>query len=135
MSLFHYTHVRHYLQIVVDGKITTTESNIGSGIPGLLPYGEHIEPDVVWLTDRDEPIRCGVDVQPVATPVVYDKTRVRLTVDVPAVEVHHWPAWSRRHRMNPKWRRRLEANMSPSRWYVVEATHPVLGDRRCGSGV
>lgn len=131
MILYHYTNWIHYLEICASGEILTTESNIGSGRKDWLPYGEHVGPDVVWLTSSPYVSGSGVELDPMGVldrgpeMIEVDPTRIRITVDLPENEVHRWTPWSRQHRMNPKWRRVLEEGMKPQDWYVIERNVPI----------
>jgi len=124
MRLNHFTCWNHFLEIVVvTGAITTTESNIGSGRPDWQPFGEHVGPDVVWLTSHDEASGHGLEnvfrSHP-NFPIETDKTRVRITVDLPDNELQRWGTFSKQYRMHPKWRRVIEHNMRHSSWWVLE---------------
>jgi hypothetical protein len=48
-----------------------------------------------------------------------DKSAIRFTVSVPAYAVHHWPAWSRQHGIDPTWSAALGKGNNPNDWYVV----------------
>ena len=139
MRLFHFTNYIHWCDIQSTGEIATTESNIGSGSPDLEPYGEHIGPDVVWLTDKATPGANGLEVVlPVASiesqvellegatgrPFIeIDKRLVRLELDLD--DAHHWPEWSCEHGINRQWARALSRDNLPWRWWVSERPIPV----------
>jgi len=117
--LYHYTCrcELHLGSILREGTLRVSESNIGSADPKMPPCGEHIGPDVVWLTTSEHPWGTqGLEGGPC------DKTAVRIVVDV--VDAHHWPEWSKRHGMHPRWRRSLERDCYPNQWYVVERPIP-----------
>lgn len=115
MMLYHFTSLQNHWAIQRDQEIRTTESNIGSGRPDMPPFGEHVGHDVVWLTTRESPKRNGLEHPPGALvhhakatgrpAIEWDKTRIRITVDLPANEVARWSVWSKRYRMHPKWRK------------------------------
>jgi hypothetical protein len=115
VRLYHFTSPERLTAILAEGVIRTTESNIGSGRPDLPPCGDHVGPDVVWLTDRQEPDARGLalDLQIDGT----DKTGVRITVEVPDAE--HWPAFATAYGMNATWRRAMEEDRAPQTWWVV----------------
>lgn len=124
MMLYHFTCWLNYQRIKHDGRILKTESNIGSGRADTPPFGEHVGPDVVWLTTRETPDRNGLEHPPgLLIPqrgIVWDKARIRLTVDVPANEVVRWSVWSQRHGMHPKWRKAMETGKAAGSWWVIE---------------
>jgi hypothetical protein len=72
MKLYHFTCVEHLASIQRDDLIITTESNVSF-------EREHAGPDVVWLSsDPGRPPRDSW-----THGSYYDKTRIRITVDVP----------------------------------------------------
>jgi hypothetical protein len=82
MLLYHYTSKRHMPSISADGFIDTTESNVSL-------TREHGGPDVVWLTSCDAPtLNHGL------RGSIFDKTEVRITVDVPNDWVKRWRKWA-----------------------------------------
>ncbi len=123
MILYHYTcPCDHHLgSILDDGLLRTTESHIGSDRPDVLPYGEHVGPDVVWLTSSKRPIR-GLGLTTPAASGGCDKTAVRFVVDLD--DAHHWPAWSKLEGISLRWRRVFEQYQYPDLWYVVERPIP-----------
>ena len=78
MKLYHFTCREHLEAIKRDGVILTTESNIGSPLPRLKPFGEHVGPDVVWLTDCPNLDRGDHGLSGSAA----DKSAVRITVEI-----------------------------------------------------
>lgn len=106
MQLYHYTHRDHLATILMTRFLKVTESNISF-------HAEHAGPDVVWLTDQDNPRFLGS-----MLTHVWDKTSVRITVDVP--DAHHWPTWSRAHGISEDTYRALARKGMPKTWYVVE---------------
>ena len=112
MILYHYTALLHLRTIAQDGMIRTTESNVGSGRVDWQPFGEHVGPDVVWLTTTQDPTK-GQGLQGPA-----DKTAARIIVDVN--DAAPWSRWCVAHGINPSWRGALEARQLPDQWYVVE---------------
>lgn len=121
--LYHYTcPCDHHLgSILDDGLLRTTESHIGSDRPDVLPYGEHVGPDVVWLVKSKRPVDGrGLSVQ--AGFEGCDKTAVRFAVDL--ADAQRWPEWSKLQGINPRWRRAFEQHQYPDLWYVVERPIP-----------
>ena len=137
-TLYHFTNVHHWDSIQADGQINVTESNVGSISPWLPPYGEHVGPDVVWLTDTTS--SRGLALEPplhvyepherdAATAFcqaegTFDKKAVRLTVELPEDECHQWRRWVKRYDMNPEWKRIFQSGREPYRWWVIE--RPIL---------
>ena len=116
MKLYHYTSTRHLPYILKAGYLDVTESNIGSGVPEHDPYGEHVGPDVVWLTTSENPgHKQGLTTS--ADTGWPDKTEIRFTVDVP--DALHWPKWSRSQGIDKRWARCLETDHYPEQWFVV----------------
>jgi hypothetical protein len=121
--LYHYTCPcdRHLGSILDDGLLRTTESRIGSDRPDVLPYGEHVGPDVVWLSRSKRP----VDGRGLISQAGFggcDKRRVRFVMDL--ADALHWPEWSKLQGINPRWKRALEEHQFPDLWYVVERPIP-----------
>ena len=117
MIWYHYTSTERLVMIRSTGIIRTTESNIGSGRSDWPPFGSHVGPDVVWLTDEPEP-----DSQALALTTIdgSDKTEVRITVSLADDEVMWWPDFAKQHGIHRQWRRALELGRDPQSWWVVE---------------
>ncbi len=117
MNLYHFTSLMHWPLIINDGFLRRTESNIGSGNPRLKPYGEHVGPDVVWLTDLSDPTpqSCGL-------VGIRDKTRLRITVKIS--DAKKWPDFAAAHGINKRWYRLLGRGGRPQCWWVVERIIP-----------
>lgn len=99
---FHFTSLRHLDSIEQRGVIIPTESNVGSAVPGMDPFGTHVGPDVVWLLDVEDPYEYGHGLIGAGQfPPREDKRAVRIEVDVPAIL---WLAWAPALRSNPAWR-------------------------------
>lgn len=99
MIFHHFTSEFHLGLITAAGLINATESNIGSGRRDWRPFGEHVGPDVVWLTDDPDP-----DEDQSFRGSLLNKTAVRLDVDVDAIK---WTTWGPAKRMHRDWRRAL----------------------------
>lgn len=129
MRLYHYTTPLHLERIASDLFLKVTESNIGGPRDkGIEPCGEHVGPDVVWLTDHDgtktnrDTLRAGCVLSSGPLSVIaVDKTVVRFTVDVPDEEVTRWSDFADEHGMHKRWRKIIEKwPAKPNWWYVVE---------------
>jgi len=116
MILYHYTSSLHMPSIQYEGMIRTTESNIGSPIPSMPPYGDHYGPDVVWLTNRP-------DVSTTAVNAMGPKGDVCITVNVSGLYIHHWPKWAREQGINEDWYDVLANGFDPESWYI--STRPI----------
>jgi hypothetical protein len=107
--LYHYTAptTSHLGAILAEGQIRTTESNISFA-------QTHAGPDVIWLTDSDDPDRQSwVGDVPL-------KSRAVLIVELPIERVHHWPAWSREHEIDQLAYDGLAATGGdPDSWWVT----------------
>jgi hypothetical protein len=106
--LYHFTSPEHLKSIEADGVITTTESNVNAFGGG---------PRVVWLTDDPDPGKAGW-----AEGSLYDKTAVRITVEVP--DAYPWLAWAGEQGIEEYWKNALvSAGGGPdaaASWWVVE---------------
>jgi len=119
VELYHFTSPERLRLIYAAGAIHVTESNIGSPRPDWPPFGEHVGPFVVWLTDLEE-VGAGRGAGLDASLDGTDKTTVRITVEVPDLDVTWWPDFRQAHGMNRQWRRALEKGRDPESWFVVE---------------
>jgi hypothetical protein len=82
MILYHYTNKYHLASIRSTGILYPSESNV-SWTKG------HGGPDVVWLTTCDEPsLNHGLHGS------VFDKTEVRISVELPAGWAKRWKKWA-----------------------------------------
>lgn len=116
-TLFHYTSRAHLPNILRAGFLTVTESNIGSSSRHWKPYGEHVGPDVVWLTEVSDlkaghGLDCGV----------LNKLEIRFTVKASAI---HWPSFAAIYGINKSWYRALnrKGGGSAKKWWV---SHDVI---------
>lgn len=113
MILYHFTSAWHLPQILEDGYIDVTESN-------LSQHREHAGPDVAWFTKS--PTVAGTTF---LRGCSVDKTEVRFIVDVPGGEVQKWWTWARRRGIEPRWAKGLAAAGGSASWYVIERPVPV----------
>jgi hypothetical protein len=122
--LYHFTSRYHLGLIEREGGILPTESNIGSPVSHLLPYGDHVGPDVVWLLDTPDPFEYGHGLADMEGEIklAHDKREVRITVDVAPIK---WSEWEPAMQMNRKWRERFIASgggpEAAEHWYVFPA--------------
>lgn len=123
MRAFHFTAEAYVPYLLASGLLLTTESNIGSpegrGTRAMPPVGEHVGPDVVWLTTRDAPEQCGIVSSGMAL-----KAGVRVTVDVADADVSHWPAWAKAQGIHPDWYSVVVGEYDADSWFVVERNIP-----------
>lgn len=102
MTLFHFTSLPHLEEIIREGMILTTESNIGAPWQDpIYPYGTHAGPPVVHLMDSPAPFEFDHGL----TGARYDKRQVRFEVNVPGIA---WDSWEWVQMMSPRWRGILE---------------------------
>ena len=117
MRLFHYTSnlPSHIGSILAEGAIRTTESNLSA-------RREHAGPDVVWLTsDANLTAASFADSGKFGYHgLVQDKAAVRITVELPARQVHRWRDWVAARGADPAWVRHLSSAGGSGRWYVIE---------------
>lgn len=85
MRLYHFTALEYLDSIVKHGAIFPSESNVSLNIP-------HAGPDVVWLLDTPT-----IDHSHGLEYARYDKTSLRVEVEVPAI---HWLDWTYTHQMS-----------------------------------
>jgi hypothetical protein len=114
--VYHYTSIERWQLISQAGRLTTTESNLSRS-------RDHAGPDVVWLTtDADFEHGHGL----LRTRDGTDKTRIRITVELPNRDVEKWRDWASRRGIDPDWRRALieTSDGGTSTWRVVEKPIP-----------
>lgn len=120
-TLYHYTSIERWGRIKDDGRLNTTDSClVAPSRDGAL--NENRGPSVVWLTtDGEGTLGHGLQ----NTLDRTDKTRVRVTVQLPNNEVHKWKDWALRRRINPRWLRSLTEDQSgASTWRITERPIP-----------
>lgn len=98
MKLYHFTSNVHWPSIEAEGMIRPSESNVGSPVPNLPPYGERFAGDVVWLVDTPT-----LEFDHGLGGSFLDKTTTRLTVELPDQFVQRWLEWAPVRSMNPTW--------------------------------
>lgn len=130
--LYHYTSIERWALIEQDGYLRPSESNLSA-------TKLHAGPDVVWLTtDSELAHKHGLDNSLDGT----DKTRIRITVDLPNGDVEKWKDWAIRRGIDRDWLGKLvevagggagtwrvtEKRISSARWVEVvdRATGEVL---------
>lgn len=124
MRLYHYTCLHHLPAILSAGHLRTTESNIGSPSSKLPPCGEHVGPNVVWLTNQAI-VGQGHGLEPGPlnpTTAAFDKFRLRFTVETEAMP---WRIFAQQHGINRRWYQALDqaGDYTARHWWV--ATQPV----------
>lgn len=119
-----------------DGKPGDALSNTDATDEDLSPYGEHIGPDVVWLTRDATPRQAWAtpvkQTQLWASPVKewesipedFRKDTVLMVVDIPDDEVYKWSNWAFEQGISRPWYDRLAMGLDEhENWYVV--TRPI----------
>lgn len=116
--LYHYT-CAHHLQAIVDSeKLILTESNID-------PIMEHAGPDVVWFT-TDPDLRHGHGLDNNAPAMhLWNKKRIRITVEVPADDVVHWASWAVEQGIPAVWQKALAKAGGMDTWMVLLREVPI----------
>jgi hypothetical protein len=113
VNFYHYTSHQHLKQILRDGYIYPSESNVSI-------TQDRYGPDVVWLIDRPNlEYGHGLSFTDAPFTMVFDKTAVCVEVDIPAIK---WTDWSYTHDMNSVWKEAFIASgggrEAADQWYV-----------------
>lgn len=106
-TLYHYTTTYHLPSIFADGYLKLTESN-------LRP--DQASQPVVWLTTMAEPDANGLGL----SGSIKDKTEVRIHVEKDGRDkaFEFWKKFSRKHKINKAWAKRLESCGTSNTWWV-----------------
>lgn len=94
--------------------------------PGAQPplYGEHVGPDVVWLTSDPTPVQEWAYTNKVKD-IRWKKDEILFVVEVPDEDVHSWKEWAFSHGISQFWYDCLNNEDDEARnWYVVEREIP-----------
>ena len=109
MRLYHFTSVRHVKEILKNGVIRTTYSDIRPDGAG---------PAVVWLTSNSKPKQEWTEGE--VPNFLFEKYGMRITVEMPEKEAHRYAEWSRKMGIDPKWfKLYTERDSDFGSWYVV----------------
>ena len=137
MFYYHYTSAHHIQQIIHDGFIKTTESNVS-------PHEYGVGPDVVWLfkkpiTSVSVPnmLRSVGHYAANQSQVPVDKSKIYIKVNLEPTEVQRADKFFKKHNAESWWIKRLEdmgGGTKSKDWYVIERDVPsseweVIGDR------
>lgn len=131
MKLYHYTSIEHLEQILDDGKIRLSPSNLLRPINPHIVHGELVDETdkykpVVWFTsvlDFDKAREAGLAGSAV------DKTEVAIVIEPTPLEMrcmfHKWDKWAMANYIEGAWFRALK-KVAPQwqSFYVTE--HPVM---------
>lgn len=119
-TLYHFTHDPHVPEILADGYIKRTESNVSV-------RREHAGPDLVHLTSNPD-IGCWLDWFSHPHPPIRPTSDVyRITAEVPARDVTRWEPWMKAHGTSAKTLAILKetaAALHPGSWWVTERVVP-----------
>jgi hypothetical protein len=131
MRLYHFTSEMYLETILQCGYLKVCESNIGApGPPFEGKIGEHVGPDVCWLTDLRAPTKpLGLDPPHILPPGAQWaekslKDRVRFTLELPDHEVHKWEPWARERGIDPDWFAVLASFAVAKHVYLIERPVP-----------
>ena len=95
MIFYHYTCIEHIEKIIDDGFLKTSESNVS-------PSEEHAGPDVVWLLKKpltgQVPQMLTGRAEMSGRSVGIDKSRICITVDLPATDVQRADKFWKKHK-------------------------------------
>jgi hypothetical protein len=117
MKLYHYTSLYHLPLIKAAGYLKLVESNIGSPDKRFPPYGEHVGPDVVWLTESPSPKGHGLGGASV------DKRAVRIEVDIE--DAIRWREFANKHGINRDWYRIMDMSGEYTARYWWVSLRPI----------
>ena len=134
MIFYHYTCIEHLEKIIDDGFLKISESNVS-------PSEAHAGPDVVWLLKK--PLTGQVPEMLTGRAEIsgrsfgIDKSRIRITVDLPATEVQRADKFWKKHKVEQWWADQLNKLGGKSKvkdWYVIIRNIPSeewveIGDR------
>ncbi len=129
MKLYHFTSYQHMLEIIADGKLKRTPSNLLEPVNPRIENGVYVSDTddykpVVWLTSKATPDRLGVDTPEL--PPQFNKHRVRLEISPPPfLNICKWEPWADSHGISPKWKAALIKNMDYDTWYISEGEIPI----------
>jgi hypothetical protein len=124
LELWHFTSLAHLPLIIGDARLTTTESNVGSGRPEWPPFGDRLAADVLWCFDSPTPVigdrrMLTGGLMTVSGPIPVDKRLVRFTIDVPTEAVVAWVPWARAAGISEEWLASLTANNPGDGWRCI----------------
>ena len=137
ITLFHFTSYLHMMEIIRDGKIKLTNSNLLAPTNLRIENGKALSDTdyykpVVWLTSSYVPERLGVSI---IVPDEFKQTeeykqtnKKRIRFEIPATEdlqIYKWSQWATANNIDDKWRKVLTKNMNYNSWYVTEKEIPI----------
>ena len=113
MKLYHFTSVRHMKEILKNGVLRTTYSDIQPDGAG---------PAVVWLTSNPNAKQGWTERE--VPNFLFEKYGIRITVEISEKEAHRYPEWSREMGIHSKWfKLYTERDSDFGNWRVV--TRPI----------
>lgn len=118
MTLFHFTSLPHLEEIIRDGMLLPSESNIGTPWDDpQYPQGENAGPPVVHLMNTSSPFEFDHGLG----GAHYDKRQARFEVNVPGIP---WLSWEWTQMMSPRWQAIMEKRAglgASAAWLVFPA--------------
>jgi hypothetical protein len=95
-------------------------------------FGDHVGPDVVWLTTDPTPVQFWAGTERVPDDLFqYSKDEILFVVDVPDEDVFKWSEWAFEQGINPIWYDSLDyvdpvtGIRESENWYVVPRRIPI----------
>lgn len=137
MKLYHYTSWMQLKQILRNGSIKRTRSNLKAPVSPKMINGHMIDPTdsykpVVWFTsmfDFDKAEEVGVG----GKNCYPDKTEVAIVVDTdkfPQSFFHKWDTWAERNGIDPEWFDALKKTAPQwNTFYITEKNVPIDDSR------
>jgi len=127
-NLYHYTSLYHLRQILKDGRIRVTCSNLKEPVNLRVVNGSLISDTddykpVVWLSDKLDFMTAEDNGLKGST---VDKTECVLVIPFDATKYQRWNTWSKKNHMEAAWKNRLK-QVAPGwpTWYVSEEEIPI----------
>jgi len=133
MTLYHYTSISHLRQILEDGEIHLTASNLLKPIAPHIVNGNFVDETdsykpVVWFTSMlDFSKAKGAGLEGSAL----DKTEAAIAVDLQSQNFVKWETWAKRNRIKTSWFNALKRTAPLwETFYVTESPVKITDETR-----
>ena len=138
MELYHYTDLWHLRQILEDGYLKLTPSNLlqpknvqyvadEHGRVSVIGDTDDYKP-VVWATsilDFDRALQdTGLDIEDKANVRSVDKSEAAIVI-TNTKKFRNYEAWAKRHKIDRRWFEALTRGRDYKNWYVCEERVPI----------